>query len=71
MKIYVDESLLGEKEKAKKTAKKFAVGYLIFFFLIFAFVIGMMILGFTRFISAQKEFDKFDSSNSVSVKDIK
>lgn len=59
---YVDESLLGDKEKAKKTAKRFTVGYLCFVFLIFAFVIGMVIFGF---ISAKKGYDDFSSKGSV------
>lgn len=75
---YVDESLLGDKEKAKKVAKRFAkrfakfakrfgIGYLCFFFLIFAFVIGMMIFGITRFVSMRKDFDNFSSNGTVSV----
>ena len=51
---YVDESLLGDKEKTKKTAKKFAKGYLIFFVIFTIFAISMPIFVITQ---ARKQMD--------------
>lgn len=45
---YVDESLLGDREKSKKAAKRFAKGYLIFFVIFFVFVIGFSIVNIIR-----------------------
>ena len=57
---YVDESLLGDKEKAKKTAKKFAKGYLIFFAIFVIFAMSMPIIMFTQ---ARKQMnDKTEST---------
>ena len=56
---YVDESLLGDKEKSKKIAKKFAKGYLIFFVIFTIFAISMPIL---TFMYGRKQMnDKFNS----------
>lgn len=56
---YVDESLLGDKEKAKKTAKKFAKGYLIFFIIFIIFVISLPIIMITQ--TRKHMNDKYDS----------
>jgi len=61
---YVDESLLGDKEKAKKTAKKIAKGYLIFFVIFMVFAISMPIFMYMRLNNRQDKFndmqDKFN-----------
>ena len=66
---YVDESLLGNKEesarKIKKTAKTIGIGYICFFFLIFAFMIGMMIFGFTSFNKSRNEMSSIFSRGNM------
>ena len=59
---YVDESLLGDKEKAKNTAKKFAKGYLIFFVIFVIFAISLPIFIFTQ---ARKQMNNQYSSFST------
>lgn len=70
---YVDESILGNKaeteekikgyvKKGGKIAKKIGIGYLCFLGVVFAFIIGIMILMFTTFNNARKTQDDIISS---------
>lgn len=60
---YVDESLLGDKEKSKKIAKKFAKGYMIFFVIFMIFGISMPIF---MYMQGMKEMNDMKSgSNSI------
>lgn len=62
---YVDESILGNKEKTYKTVKKIGIGYLCFIIIIFAFAIGMIIFIASMFFGTfNKINDKFDQMNS-------
>ena len=56
---YVDESLLGDKEKSKKTAKKFVKGYLIFFVIFTIFAISLPIVMITQ--TRKQMNDKYDN----------
>lgn len=52
---YVDESILGNKQEARKTIKKIGIGYLCYVAIIFVLVITMIIFIFSTFF---KIFDK-------------
>lgn len=56
---YVDESLLGNKEKTRKTLKKVGIGYICFMGLLFIGIITIFIFGFMMF---GKVFNKVDKS---------
>ena len=69
---YVNESILGNKAEAEekikgyvkkggKIVKKIGIGYLCFLAFIFAFMIGIMIYGFTIFNNARKTQDEMMS----------
>jgi hypothetical protein len=68
---YVDESLLGNKEesnrKIKKAAKSFAIGYAIFFVVMFTMAIGMTILIVNNFTKAGNSMmdDAIQKSSSM------
>ena len=65
---YVDDSVLGDKEKTRKTIKKFGIGYLCFFLMFFALIIGFIIFQFTNIMKVQKNFGSFASSfNKTSI----
>lgn len=54
---YVDESLLGNKEKSKKIIKNVGIGYLIFVAMVLIFVGGMFIFIISRFIKMSNMAD--------------
>lgn len=56
---YVDESLLGDKEKTRKTLKKVGIGYICFMGLLFIGIITLFIFGFMMF---GKVFNRVDKS---------
>ena len=62
---YVDESLLGDKEKVKKNVKKIAKGYLIFFVVFVIFTISlpifMLMYGKKQMNEMKHSHDEFES----------
>ena len=60
---------MGNKEESarriKKTAKTIGIGYLCFFFLVFAFMIGMMIFGFSSFNKAKNGMSSIISRGNM------
>ena len=63
---YVDESLVGDKEKAKKVEKRFGIGYLAIMFLPIVFFIIMLIVMTGHFKNGNKvnyHFEQYQGTN--------
>ncbi len=62
---YVDESIIGDRkasnEKIKKVAKRIGIGYIIFFIIIFAIVMGIIIFTLFNFINMSNNREKLST----------